>query len=196
MEKKGTKINTRVLDEAVDINPETFRKLQDSVMPLNYFKMACMIIPDLSKTGANPFDNERNYVFTQDRVVKGVGKFIGKHRVDGSFMFMFDHHLPDGNYMIILSGTEQYEATKSNQEYYYLWNGGYVGNAMLWWRKGGAGYTTNLDEAHKFTKEEAMNYQKARNSDIPYLCAHVDDKSIRIADSQHIDYKFSIRSSD
>ena len=39
---------------------------------------------------------------------------------------------------------------------YYLQNceRGHVGNCLLWWRKGGHGYTTNLDDAEQFELEQ------------------------------------------
>lgn len=39
-------------------------------------------------------------------------------------------------------------------ELYYIRNK-FVGNCALWWREGGLGYTCDLREAGKFTREEA-----------------------------------------
>jgi hypothetical protein len=40
---------------------------------------------------------------------------------------------------------------------YYLQNitAGYVGNAPVFWRAGGSGYTDNIDDAEKFTARKA-----------------------------------------
>lgn len=38
----------------------------------------------------------------------------------------------------------------------------------LFWSKGGAGYTTDLNKAHLFTEEEAAHQNKSRSSDIPH----------------------------
>ena len=41
----------------------------------------------------------------------------------------------------------------------YVIQNGYVGNAMLFWKKEGAGYTTNLDDSELFEKEAAEKIQ-------------------------------------
>lgn len=33
---------------------------------------------------------------------------------------------------------------------------GYVGNSLVWWRKGHHGYTCDIKDAHVFRKEEAI----------------------------------------
>lgn len=48
-----------------------------------------------------------------------------------------------------------------------------VGNCPSFWREGG-GYTTNLDEAERFTLEAAMKQHKCRETDLPWLCTEVD----------------------
>lgn len=50
---------------------------------------------------------------------------------------------------------------------YVLWTGGYVDNGLLLWRKEHRGYTSNLNDAHRFTKEEAERQHKVRETDIP-----------------------------
>ncbi len=39
---------------------------------------------------------------------------------------------------------------------YLMWAGQYVGNSLLFWREGKAGYTTDIDKAHQFELEEAL----------------------------------------
>jgi hypothetical protein len=48
------------------------------------------------------------------------------------------------------------------QTKYVLWNkqAGYVGNSILFWRKGGHGYTCNLDDAELFDEQYAKDYAK------------------------------------
>lgn len=56
---------------------------------------------------------------------------------------------------------------------YYLRSKGFVGNALCWWLPGGAGYTTDIRKAGKFTEEEA----KARTrygGTAAYLCSDID----------------------
>lgn len=122
-------------------------------------------------------------------------KFVDKHRVTGEFIFSAlnkETAILDGEYTLMHKGVS-YNLLKQNQEFYYLHNGQYVGNAMLWWRQNGAGYTTNIDEAHKFTREEAYNYHRARKTDVPWNADHVDAKALKVADRQYLDTKNILR---
>lgn len=38
---------------------------------------------------------------------------------------------------------------------FYIQNRGYCGNCMFWWRADGKGYTLDLDQAWKVTKEQS-----------------------------------------
>ncbi|MEY1661557.1 hypothetical protein [Isoalcanivorax beigongshangi] len=49
----------------------------------------------------------------------------------------------------------------------------YVGNCVVWWRRGG-GYTTRLDEAEKFSRDKAMGQHRCRETDIPWPCSEVE----------------------
>jgi hypothetical protein len=42
-----------------------------------------------------------------------------------------------------------------------------VGDLALWWRPDRRGYTTNVDEAGRYTEEEALSIQAIRGGDIP-----------------------------
>ncbi|HOL73936.1 MAG TPA: hypothetical protein PKW45_21000 [Bryobacteraceae bacterium] len=65
---------------------------------------------------------------------------------------------------------------------YYIQHIGYCGNCLIWWREGGHGYTSNLDEAWKLPKTEAERICKDRPSkDIPWPVALVDACSVRHA---------------
>jgi len=115
-------------------------------------------------------------------------KYVGKHRVSGEFIFKSvdeKTNILDGEYGLNYKGIN-YKLVKENQEFYYLHNGSYVGNAMMWWRKGG-GYTTNIEEAKKFTREESLSQHRVRNTDIPWNSDHVDARAIKVADNQYMD---------
>lgn len=59
---------------------------------------------------------------------------------------------------------------KSTDELYLLKTSGFVGNSLLWWRQGCAGYTTDIDKAHRFMKEEAekiVNSSQGENEMYP-----------------------------
>jgi len=74
-------------------------------------------------------------------------------------------------------------------EYYYVRNEGYLGNALLWWRKGRNGYTCDINNAHKFTKEEAEDVCK-RPQDTAYKCEYIDGLARAkklIIDCQYVD---------
>lgn len=57
---------------------------------------------------------------------------------------------------------------------YYIRNEGYVGNALVWWRPNGRGYTTDIREAGKYTYEKAKSICK-RDEDSAYLCSYIDE---------------------
>lgn len=56
-------------------------------------------------------------------------------------------------------------------EKYYLQNG-IVGNCVMWWRIGSAGYTSDLLEAQIFKGQELIDRGIRKGQDIPWL---VDD---------------------
>lgn len=60
-------------------------------------------------------------------------------------------------------------------ELFYIKTEGYFGNCVLWWAKNSQGYTTNLNQAAKYTWEEAEAICKNRPSqDVAYLCQDID----------------------
>ena len=42
---------------------------------------------------------------------------------------------------------------------------GACGNEALWWRPEGAGYTTNIDDAGRFTEKRAKGQERVRDLD-------------------------------
>lgn len=83
------------------------------------------------------------------------------------------------------------------EKLYYIQNLGFVGNAMIWWREGGKGYTTNIKEAGRFPAEEMLNIINNRpNEDFAWECEYIDNTpEIRktIIESQRIDSNKMIR---
>lgn len=74
-----------------------------------------------------------------------------------------------------------------SEELYYLQDSRtYVGNDVLWWRKGGAGYTTDLREAEVYTKADAISLHQARETDIPWPKAYIDERTRPAVDMQYI----------
>lgn len=74
----------------------------------------------------------------------------------------------------------------NDNEYYLQDSRGYVGNDVLWWAKGGNGYTTDLSKAHVFTKEEAIQHHEWRETDIPWPKDYIDKKTRPAVDMQYI----------
>lgn len=50
----------------------------------------------------------------------------------------------------------------------------YVGNCPLWWAIGGAGYTTRIDQAQRYTRAEAYDQNRTRDTDVPWPCDQID----------------------
>lgn len=65
---------------------------------------------------------------------------------------------------------------------YLIQKKGYVGNSLLWWRKGSRGYTTNVDDAQEYTYTEAKEIIERPNSDKEM---HLKEDVIRCAE-RHI----------
>jgi hypothetical protein len=61
------------------------------------------------------------------------------------------------------------EARKESvtEELYYVRNEGFLGNALLWWTKGCNGYTCDINDAHKFTREQAEKLVKTSRFSLP-----------------------------
>lgn len=76
-----------------------------------------------------------------------------------------------------------------SQKMYYVRNEGYLGNALIWWKKGCNGYTCDIRDAEKFTREQAESTCK-RPQDTAYECDYIDNLLVAqklIIDSQYVD---------
>lgn len=65
----------------------------------------------------------------------------------------------------------------------------YVGNDILWWALGGAGYTTNLRKAQTYTLEQAQRLQDGRHTDIPWPKDYIDARVRPAVDIQYCNKK-------
>lgn len=65
----------------------------------------------------------------------------------------------------------------------------YVGNDMLFWSKGGNGYTTDLRNAQTYTREEAQAQHDSRSTDIPWPKTYIDAKTRPAVDMQYVNQK-------
>jgi len=73
-----------------------------------------------------------------------------------------------------------------DDEYYLQDSRSNVGNDMLFWKKDGKGYTTNLREAHVYTKDEAVSQHQCRETDIPWPKDYIDAKTRPVVDFQYV----------
>ena len=62
----------------------------------------------------------------------------------------------------------------------------FVGNCPMWWGPNGSGYVTRLDEAGRYTEQEAIKQNRTRDTDIPWPCAEIDAIARRTVDCQHM----------
>ncbi len=75
---------------------------------------------------------------------------------------------------------------------FYIQNvgAGYLGNSPIWWGKNGCGYTQWLDEAHRFTSDEAdKTIDGCRGSHVlkKWSCEAVDAAARLTVDIQNLD---------
>lgn len=78
------------------------------------------------------------------------------------------------------------------EEHFYVQNG-YVGNSILWWAKDGKGYTTNIDRAHKFTRQETLdNFVTSKKDYKPWPASHIEENISMHVNAEHVSTKFRI----
>ena len=82
---------------------------------------------------------------------------------------------------------------ETEDEYYLQDKRSYVGNDILWWAKNGAGYTTDLSKAHVYTKQQAINQHKCRETDIPWPKSYIDTKIRPAVDMQYVDIEIALQ---
>lgn len=87
---------------------------------------------------------------------------------------------------------EQIKNLPSDKTFYVQDRRGYVGNSVLWWGLNGDGYTTNIDNAHKFTKNEVQSFIGGRETDIIWESQHIESVVKRHVDSQYLKSEFKI----
>lgn len=80
-----------------------------------------------------------------------------------------------------------------SEEYYLQDSRSFVGNDMLFWKKDGKGYTTNLREAHVYTKDEAVSQHQCRETDIPWPKDYIDAKTRPAVDVQYVSVKEALK---
>lgn len=67
----------------------------------------------------------------------------------------------------------------------------YVGNSVLWHGIKGYSYTTDINKAKKYTKDEIIKqFSNCRDSDIIWSAKHIDANVSYHVDAQNLDYKY------
>jgi len=81
-----------------------------------------------------------------------------------------------------------------DDEYYYVQDKrSYVGNAVLWWAQDNRGYTTDLNRAHKYTKQDIVKqFARKRETDIVWRASHVENAVREYVDGQYLKREFSV----
>lgn len=67
----------------------------------------------------------------------------------------------------------------------YVLQSGYIGNAMCFWKESCSGFTTNVEEAGKFTYDEVMHEHKADCGETIWPCS-ILNYPIKTVDMQYI----------
>lgn len=75
------------------------------------------------------------------------------------------------------------------KDMFYIQNvdAGYVGNAIMFWKKGNAGYTANIDDSQMFTEAEARTIcinNTAKNK--AWSVDYINHNTHRIVDHQYV----------
>ncbi|MEQ9426990.1 MAG: hypothetical protein RJQ09_21390 [Cyclobacteriaceae bacterium] len=88
------------------------------------------------------------------------------------------------------------EQRQKTKEKYLLWNGQYVGNALLFWANDYKGFTSNIDKAHLYTKKEVDHLLKILNlksindrMDKAISLTEIEKAATRVVDEQSLDMR-------
>jgi hypothetical protein len=73
-----------------------------------------------------------------------------------------------------------------SEAFYLRDSRGDTGSSAMFWAASG-GYTTDLNRAEKFTRENAVGQYNSRETDLPLRCDLVDHLSYRAVDCQYIE---------
>lgn len=78
----------------------------------------------------------------------------------------------------------------SDDTTFYIQNG-FSGNSILFWAKGDAGYTTNIEKAQEYTKDEVLRrFVNGRDEDVIWESNHIMDNVKKHVDSQFLNVKY------
>lgn len=73
---------------------------------------------------------------------------------------------------------------------FYFQSYGFVGNCLNLWAKGGGGYTTHVDKAEKYTKQQTLGQLGCkRTQDTFWVASEIESKAYLMVDAQLLDIK-------
>lgn len=81
----------------------------------------------------------------------------------------------------------------ATQYYIHDTSRGYVGNCMVWWRKGHHGYTCDIRDAHVFDESELRAYLNGTDDLVAYPVEHIAPLVKHHIDMQTIDRELGKR---
>jgi len=115
-------------------------------------------------------------------------EYEGKENKRGKVLYMIEHNKVEDVRKKAL------EALPDNELFYVQDSRSYVGNSVLWWGLNNKGYTTELNKAQKYTKEEVIKqFSSSRDSDVIWVASHVESLIRTHVDMQYLESKFRVR---
>ena len=85
------------------------------------------------------------------------------------------------------------QALDADEMYYVQDSRSYCGNSVFWWSKESRGYTTDLNMAHKYTKDEIVKrFSNGRETDIIWKASHVEQHIKTHVDAQYLERDFCV----
>lgn len=89
-------------------------------------------------------------------------------------------------YRAMLAAAPKPEVVATEPMYYLQDTRQFVGNCPMWWCPDGNGYTTRIDLAAKFTRDEAERQHRSRETDVPWPCEQIDAITRPTVDQQEM----------
>jgi hypothetical protein len=88
---------------------------------------------------------------------------------------------------------EKLQYLDENETYYVQDARSYLGNSVFWWALNSNGYTTYINKAQKYTKDEIIKrFSNGRDTDIIWNSKHVEENVSSHVDIQNLDRKLSV----
>lgn len=99
--------------------------------------------------------------------------------------FQVEQHIADNKYKSeLIQKIEKHPDT----ELFYIQKG-YVGNCLQFWAKGDRGYTSKIDNAQQYTKEQILkNYINISKENKFWPVSYISKHIVTVVDAQNLDY--------